>query len=102
MTDSWAREREASPPVDARATRSRAQGADMVAHLTYFDKETQLSFVHDGQSREVAVSSGGYAEPVIDVFRMEFTLDGVGEVLNEFATACRIYVQAWATRGEQP
>ena len=45
---------------------NNAQGADGVAHLTYYDKEHSLSFVYDGTVGPwIDVAYGGYAEGVI-------------------------------------
>ena len=47
-------------------TFTRQQGQDGNVHLTYFDKEHQLSFVWDGSEGDwIDVSVGGYAEPMI-------------------------------------
>lgn len=48
-----------------------AQGEDGTVHLTYYDKEHELSFVWDGKAGCVEVSHGGHGEPVID--RIEVT-----------------------------
>lgn len=41
------------------------QSSDGLAHFTYYDSISQLSFVWDGHSDMFEISHGGYGEPVI-------------------------------------
>ena len=75
------------------------QNADGMAHIAYFDVETQLSFVWDGKSVSIDVCHGGYGEPVIDRYRPT-TMNPRIETrarnwLDWFETACKSYVVAW-------
>lgn len=79
------------------------QGADLSAHLTYFDPRTQTSFVWDGKSDEIEVSIGGYGEPVDhtipvpwDVMRGEFT---VRYFIEEFRSHCEDHAATLPTYG---
>jgi len=74
-------------------------GQDGTPHLTYFDADTQLSFVYDTKHKAtVAVSHGGYAEAVIDTFDIYFDIERVEETLLTFARYCRAYVAGWRYR----
>lgn len=75
-------------------------GADGVPHITLYDPDTQLSFVYDTQSGDddIAVSHGGYGEPVVDVFSAFEFDDEWGDApslaghLERFAKICEAYV----------
>lgn len=79
---------------------TEAQGADGVAHITYYDKPSQLSFVWDGRhGAEVAVSWGGYAEPVVDSFELpSLTAGDVGINLRWFESQCQMFIFDWRRR----
>jgi hypothetical protein len=74
------------------------QNADGTAHLAYFDRDTQLSFVWDCFSPFVEVCHGGYAEPVSDlapVVSGSIPLHGADqkiEVLTDFHVAIQTYL----------
>lgn len=78
------------------------QGNDGVAHMTYFDYETQWSFVWDGtQGRKIQISEGGYAEEpradlycewpphIIDEY---FSTMSALSALHQFQAVCQEYV----------
>jgi LPS sulfotransferase NodH len=73
------------------------QNEDGTAHFTYFDKETQLSFVWDGKSDRVEVSHGGYGEPVMDEIRIDhgyhLMRDTAYGWTDWFATLCIAYIK---------
>jgi hypothetical protein len=71
------------------------QDADGDAHFTYFDKNTQASFVWDGESPVVQVSLGGYGEPVFSRFPIQYAMmerDTPKMVLTWFKVACDIWL----------
>jgi hypothetical protein len=76
---------------------SEQHGQDGIAHLTFYDPTSKLSFVYDGvHGNTVAVSEGGYGEPVIDTFAMDWTgtdTTGQSSVLGRFEGACRRYIE---------
>jgi hypothetical protein len=80
---------------------SEQHGQDGDAHLTFYDPTSKLSFVWDGKhGNTVAVSEGGYGEPVIDTFEIDFGRVGWGEpevtavlAVNMFEQACRRYIE---------
>jgi hypothetical protein len=91
-----------------------AQGADGVAHITYFDKPHALSFVWDGtkdvvtesprgdrwtDERWIDVAFGGYAEPVafripwiIDMGRATVVGSVADDILGSFTKTCVAFV----------
>lgn len=75
------------------------QGKDGTAHLTYFDKSTQLSFVWDNtRGSRVAISVGGYAEPVDPTLVLNFNDSARytgGRLLKEFEALCRDFVDEY-------
>jgi hypothetical protein len=77
------------------------QGADGTPHFTYFDKESQLSFVWNGVSNRVEVSHGGYGEPVTETFNIPANLVQFQETpvhwLLWFQAACITHI---ALRGQ--
>ena len=75
------------------------QGQDGVAHITYYDKALALSFVWDGKHDEVAVSHGGYAEPVVDTFTiLTWPFGHPREALRWFESQCQAFVIDWRGR----
>lgn len=75
------------------------QGNDGVSHLTYYDPETQWSFVWDGtQDGKIQISEGGYAEPVREDLYLSFhagtilNITNVIDFMDEFTLICRKFV----------
>jgi hypothetical protein len=97
----WTGSHCAESPINKEARMSQGQGADQVAHLTYYDKPTQLSFVWDGtRGSEISVSHGGYAEPEFTSFtwthstnEVEDNLNDIKHILTWFQNACERYVR---------
>lgn len=77
-------------------------GADGTAHITFFDKASQLSFVWDGKhGPTVAVSHGGYAEPVIETFDLDGVPPDAREIpmnLRWFEADCQAFALNWRER----
>lgn len=70
----------------------RGQSADLKPHLTYFDPRTQASYVWDGEGDMIAVSLGGYGEPVDHEIPAPARVNGEAtffEVLMEFEAICQ-------------
>lgn len=83
----------------------RAQGNDGDPHLTFFDDETQLSFVWDGtQGDLIDVANGGYGEPVAaHVVWPDMDLNvGIGSFMASFRTVCELFAAGWKARHLTP
>jgi hypothetical protein len=71
------------------------QNADGTAHIAYFDKATETSFVWNGVEDVVEVCRGGYGEPVSDTFPlMTYAVDNARTLLRSFEDACQRYLVA--------
>lgn len=72
------------------------QNDDGTPHFTYFDVETQLSFIWDGHSDYIEVSHGGYGEKVIDDIRITQTDQTIEATargwMDWFRSTCIAYV----------
>ena len=77
------------------------QDEDGTPHFTYFDYQTQLSFIWDGSQDRIQVAHGGYGEPVIDtitVMMPPISLLPSTDWLSWFQSICDLYV---VTRGAE-
>lgn len=68
----------------------RGQGADLKAHLTYFDPRTQASFVWDGESDMIEVHLGGYGEPVDHEIPAIGSRAELATIMDAFTSYCAL------------
>lgn len=74
-------------------TEGRTQGLDGDAHLTYYDKDSDQSFVYDGMSNKISVSKYGYGEPPsdeIEATALDTTTTDM--VIEAFERICSEYI----------
>lgn len=73
----------------------KPQNSDGTPHFTYFDYDSQLSFVWDGLSPWIEVSLGGYGEPALDRISTqvsELNVDTSFGWLTWFKDTCDAYI----------
>lgn len=78
------------------ASTTPLQGKDGTAHVAYFDKQHQVSFIYDClQGDWIDVSVGGYGEPLIArIPTQEFNDETpIGLALEAFETRCRRFIK---------
>ena len=81
------------------------QDDDGTPHFTYFDYDTQLSFVWDGKSDHIQVAHGGYGEPVSDTIPLSLptndTMTNGKAWLLWFMIHCRLYLERKEEKEEE-
>ena len=76
------------------------QAEDGIAHLAYYDKEHQISFVWNGrQGDRIDVCPGGYAEPANESYYAYIGfvphLIPLDTALTLFRITCQRYIRDW-------
>lgn len=72
---------------------------DGMVHLTYFDRDAQLSFIWSGRTNEpIHVQHGGYGEPTVELIDPEpvYTApENPVDLFDWFRTVCDNWTARW-------